>query len=134
MRQYYVYILRCSDGSYYTGMTNNLDRRVEEHASGLNQDCYTFEGRPVELVHSIVFFDVRDAIDCETMIKAWSHKKKEALVRGDRRGLKLLSRKKFSEKFKMQCIKAIAHQRFFVKLQFRALLGKGASTRNDNYS
>ena len=125
MREFCVYILRCADGSYYTGMTNDLSRRLKEHAEGINDGAYTHDRRPVELVHTIYFLDVHDAIDCETMIKAWSHKKKEALVRGDRRELKLLSKKKFSKKFKMQCIRAIAHQRFFVKLQFRALLGQG---------
>lgn len=50
MRIYYVYILKCSDGSYYTGVTNCLERRFAEHVDGRNVTCYTFSRRPVELV------------------------------------------------------------------------------------
>jgi putative endonuclease len=45
---YYVYIVQCSDGHYYTGVTNDLDRRLWEHNTGYNKDCYTFKRRPVE--------------------------------------------------------------------------------------
>jgi putative endonuclease len=50
MKLLYVYILECSDGSYYTGITNNLTRRLEQHQSGKNPDSYTFARRPVEMV------------------------------------------------------------------------------------
>jgi len=66
----------------------------------MNRDCYTFERRPVKLVHFMVFLDVRNAIDCEKMLKDWSKKKKEALIRGDRNALKLLSMKKFPPRCK----------------------------------
>jgi putative endonuclease len=49
MKIYYVYILECADGTYYTGITNNLERRFTEHALGLNQDSYTHDRRPVKL-------------------------------------------------------------------------------------
>ncbi len=42
MKRYYVYILKCSDNSYYTGFTNNIERRLNEHNSGINKECYTF--------------------------------------------------------------------------------------------
>ena len=77
---YYVYIVKCSDGSYYTGVTNNLQRRISEHDAGIDIECYTFKRRPVELVYSAYFFDVRYAIDREKQIKRWSRKKKEALI------------------------------------------------------
>ena len=48
MKSYFVYILKCSDNSYYTGFTNNLERRFEEHTSGKNKECY--DKRPLELV------------------------------------------------------------------------------------
>ena len=54
---YYTYILRCSDNSYYTGITNNLERRLIEHHKGLNPTCYTFNKRPVELVYQQNFLN-----------------------------------------------------------------------------
>ncbi len=83
MRDYAVYILRCADGSYYTGMTNDVDRRMHEHTVGLNRTCYTYERRPVCLVYSAHFHDVWDAIAWEKQVKRWSRKKKEALIHGD---------------------------------------------------
>jgi len=52
---FWVYILRCADCSYYTGHTDNLERRVAEHSSGAIPGCYTFKRRPVELVFSSTF-------------------------------------------------------------------------------
>jgi len=50
MNQYFVYILLCSDSSYYTGVTNNLDRRLYEHEAGFDPKSYTFKRRPLKLV------------------------------------------------------------------------------------
>ena len=50
MKFYFVYILKCSDASYYVGITSNLDRRVSEHNAGKYPDAYTHSRRPVELV------------------------------------------------------------------------------------
>jgi putative endonuclease len=83
MLQYSVYILLCSDGSYYTGVTNNLARRVQEHESGANTTCYTFRKRPIKLVYQCEFHFVEQAIAYEKQIKGWSRKKKEALISGD---------------------------------------------------
>ncbi|MGZ5134256.1 MAG: GIY-YIG nuclease family protein [Flavitalea sp.] len=47
--QYYVYIVQCRDNSYYTGITNNMERRLWEHETGYNPICYTFNKRPVQL-------------------------------------------------------------------------------------
>ena len=47
----YVYILKCSVKTYYTGITNNPERRLEEHSSGINKKCYTFSRRPLEIVY-----------------------------------------------------------------------------------
>jgi putative endonuclease len=89
---YYVYILACSDGSYYTGMTNNLERRLWEHATGFNIGCYTYKRRPVSLKYSIHFTQVRFAILWEKQIKGWSRKKKEALFEENWDEVKKLAR------------------------------------------
>ena len=49
MKFYYVYILLCSGGTYYTGMTNDLERRILQHKSGYKKDSYTFSRRPIAL-------------------------------------------------------------------------------------
>jgi len=77
---FYVYILKCSDKKYYTGVTNNLERRLEEHHQGINKNCYTFTRRPLELMYHINFIDPLEAIKWEKKIKDWSRKKKEALI------------------------------------------------------
>jgi len=83
MRQYFVYILKCADGSYYTGVTNDVDRRFDEHQSGYHPKAYTFKRRPLELVFYIDFPDPMQAIDFEKQVKGWSRKKKEAIICGD---------------------------------------------------
>lgn len=92
MRSYFVYILKCSDNSYYTGFTNNLERRFEEHSSGKNKGCYTFDKRPLELVWFATFNDVLDAISTEKRIKGWTRIKKEALINEDWDNLVLYSK------------------------------------------
>ena len=92
MKTYSVYILKCSDGSYYTGITNNLERRLYEHVNGLIKSCYTQDKRPVKLMYYEEFNDVKIAISREKQIKNWSRKKKEALIIGDLKLLSVLSR------------------------------------------
>lgn len=82
MKQYFVYILRCKDGSYYTGITNNLEIRLQQHQNGLNLNCYTFKRRPLVLVFYEMFQDVNQAIAFEKQIKGWRREKKEALING----------------------------------------------------
>jgi putative endonuclease len=82
MKGGWVYILRCSDGSYYTGCTSNIDRRISEHEVGIYPG-YTQNRRPVTLVFSERFNEIRYAIYAERQIKGWTRKKKEALIRGD---------------------------------------------------
>ncbi len=89
---YFVYILACSDGSYYTGVTNNLERRLWEHETGFNAGCYTYKRRPVELKYAIHLTDVRQAIAWEKQIKGWSRKKKEALFKEDWEEIKKLAK------------------------------------------
>jgi putative endonuclease len=80
MKTYFVYIIECSDKSYYTGFTNNIERRFTEHEKGINKDCYTYNKRPLKLVWFETFNDVLDAISTEKQIKGWSRRKKEALI------------------------------------------------------
>jgi len=96
-KQIYLYILECSDGTYYTGVSNNLEKRVLEHQSGVNAKAYTYSRRPVKLVYHIVFNDFNQAFEVETKIKKWSSKKKKALIEGDFDLLKVLAKKKFSK-------------------------------------
>ena len=77
---YAVYILRCSVGTYYTGLTKDLDGRVYEHENGIHPESYTFSRRPVKLVWSVVTESYQDAFQWEHRIKGWSRAKKEALI------------------------------------------------------
>lgn len=84
---YAIYILRCSDGTYYTGLTKDLDGRISEHQAGKISGSYTFSRRPVKLVWSIVTASYKEAFQWEHQIKGWSRAKKEALIRGDIEGI-----------------------------------------------
>jgi putative endonuclease len=83
----FVYILLCSDGSYYTGSTGDLARRVYEHQNGVLANAYTFHRRPVQLVWYEEVSTVIEALGFEHQIKGWSRAKKEALIRGDIEGI-----------------------------------------------
>lgn len=93
---YYIYILKCSDGTYYTGITNQLERRLAEHQSGDSKSSSTFKRRPLSLVFYTEFNNVEFAIEKEKQIKKWSTKKKEALINGAFDDLKNLARKNFA--------------------------------------
>ena len=93
MQEYFIYILECSDSSFYTGVTNNLERRVAEHNSGLIKG-YTSKRLPVRLVFSQRFSDINQAIKSEKQIKGWSRNKKKALIDGNFELLVDLSNKK----------------------------------------
>ena len=91
MKTYYVYILKCSDSLTYTGVTNNMSRRFEEHQKGLNKSCFTYNRRPLELIFHQEFNDINQAIYFEKKIKRWSGKKKMALACGDFDLIQILS-------------------------------------------
>jgi urocanate hydratase len=80
---YLVYIVECNDGSYYVGITNDIERRLREHNNGHNTSCYTYTRRPVVLKYVERFQNVDAAITWEKQLKGWSRKKKEALFRED---------------------------------------------------
>jgi predicted GIY-YIG superfamily endonuclease len=82
LNSFWVYILKCSDGSYYTGHTDNLENRIIQHQNSYF-DCYTSERLPVELVFHQEFSTRDEAFFAERKIKGWSRKKKEAMMKGD---------------------------------------------------
>lgn len=91
-KQYFVYMLQCSDNSIYTGITNNIGRRFEEHSTGLHNDAYTSTRLPVKLIWYELFNYILDAIAFEKQLKGWSRKKKLALAVGDYDELARLSK------------------------------------------
>lgn len=90
----WLYILRCSDGSYYVGTTRgSLDNRVAQHNAGTFQG-YTTSRTPVELIFLQWFDRITDAIENERKLKKWSRAKKEAFIRGDFESLQQLAKRK----------------------------------------
>jgi len=87
----WLYILKCADGSYYTGSTNNLSLRLAQHQAGEGGD-YTRRRLPVELVYVQEFPSEHEAFLRERQVKGWSRAKKEALIRGDFEALVELSK------------------------------------------
>ena len=88
---FHVYLLRCSDGSYYVGHTDDLDGRLARHASG-ELGGYTAGRRPVTLVWCTDFPTRDQAYELERQLKGWTRRKKEALARGDLEALRGLAR------------------------------------------
>ena len=88
---FYVYILRCADGSYYTGHTENLETRLAAHQNG-DIKGPTSTRRPVELVFTDQFASRQEALERERQVKGWSRAKKEALIKKDWDKLVALSR------------------------------------------
>ena len=78
----FTYILKCADGSYYTGSTSDLESRLINHQEG-SVKGYTKNRRPVELVFSDYSEDVYEILSAERQIKGWTRAKKEALINGD---------------------------------------------------
>jgi putative endonuclease len=62
MKCMYVYILECADSSYYTGVTNNIERRLNEHNEGIDPESYTYSRRPLVLKHYEYYTDPEQAI------------------------------------------------------------------------
>ena len=87
-------MLRCADGSYYLGHTDNLEQRVEQHQSG-DIAGYTQSRRPVMLMWQQDFSTREEALAAEQQVKGWSRAKKEALIAGDWERVSQLARKSF---------------------------------------
>ena len=95
MKLSYVYILKCSDNSYYVGVTSNLTKRFFRHQTGFYKNSYTSKRLPVKLSYYSKFTDIKLAIQAEKQIKKWSRAKKEALINGEFNKLPNLAKKKF---------------------------------------
>lgn len=77
---YYVYILLCADGTFYTGSTSNLTRRIRQHSNGSLRRAYTYSRRPVRLVWFKEFATLEEAEAEEKVVKRWARAKKQALL------------------------------------------------------
>lgn len=86
----YTYILQVSDGRYYVGSTENLEKRLAEHQRGEGA-MFTKAYLPVKLVYTEEYPRIEDAFRREKQLQKWSHAKKEALIKGDIATMKLLS-------------------------------------------
>jgi tRNA(adenine34) deaminase len=89
---FWTYMLRCSDGSYYTGHTDDLDARIGQHHAGVITGCYTHDRRPLTLVYAQPFETREEALAAERQVKGWHREKKEALIAGDFARLQMLAR------------------------------------------
>jgi predicted GIY-YIG superfamily endonuclease len=92
MTKAWVYILKCADGSYYTGHTTNLELRLAEHNSG-GVEGWTRQRLPVEPVFVQEMPSKDEAFLAERRIKGWSRVKKEALIAGQWDTLRRLAKK-----------------------------------------
>ena len=79
MLYFYVYILQCNDNSFYTGHTDNLEKRISEHNNGKFAG-YTSTRLPVKLVFHQEFGTRLEALEAERKLKNWSKIKKETLI------------------------------------------------------
>lgn len=77
-----MYILECADGSYYTGSTKELERRLLEHQNSHGAN-YTKKRLPVKRVYVEEFSRIDEAFYREKQVQGWSHKKKKALIERD---------------------------------------------------
>ena len=95
----YMYILECSDCSYYTGSTWNIENRFWEHQQGMGAN-YTRYRLPVTLVYSEEYERIEDAFYREKQVQGWSRKKKKALIEGRMEDLPKLAKKIFRNRKK----------------------------------
>lgn len=105
MQKGYVYILECSDGSYYTGSTIDIDFRIDQHNNGQGAN-HTKKHLPVKLVYLEQFQRIDDAFYREKQIQGWSRLKKEALIQN-----------KFEELNKLSECKNDSHNKMWLRLR-----------------
>ena len=98
-RMAFCYILRCVDGSYYVGSTDDLDARLVKHRDG-SASGFTAARRPVALAYSEVLDSIEAARARERQLKGWTHAKQDALTQADAGRLKALSRSNSSNSSK----------------------------------
>jgi predicted GIY-YIG superfamily endonuclease len=91
MKPFWVYMLRCRDGSFYVGHTDDLEKRVAEHQAGAIPG-HTKSRRPVTLVYATDTVTRDEALQREMQIKGWTRAKKEALIGADWSSIRQLAR------------------------------------------
>lgn len=96
--EFWVYILKCADDSYYVGHTDNLEVRLYQHHQGYFNSCYTFKRRPLELLFAETLPSRQEALERERQIKGWSRRKKLALIEQRWEDLVRYSKRKSIEK------------------------------------
>ena len=97
----YMYILKCADGTFYVGSTVDLEKRLQEHFSGLGSN-YTRKNEVKKSVYFETYTCIEDAFKREQQVKKWSHKKKEALINRDIKSLHDLSQCRNKTHYKNQ--------------------------------
>jgi putative endonuclease len=90
----WMYILKCSDGSFYVGSTKSLQTRIFQHQQGKGA-IFTSNRLPVELVYFEEYRNVAEAFAREKQVQNWSHAKREALIQNSFVELPELAKKKF---------------------------------------
>jgi putative endonuclease len=83
MKDWFMYVVRCSDGSLYTGVTNNIEKRILEHNCGTRGAKYTKSRRPVKLVYKIECESRSDALKQEWAFKKLKKTEKEQIIKED---------------------------------------------------
>jgi len=91
---FYVYILKCADGSFYTGHADNLESRISAHSQRFYKNCYTATRLPVKLVFVEEFGSRIEALQAERKIKKWGQRKKNILIAFGWEGIIKLRKKK----------------------------------------
>jgi predicted GIY-YIG superfamily endonuclease len=92
MKSYWVYVLVCRDGSFYVGVTSDVEARLAQHAEATDRRHFTYSRRPLELVYTASFLTPEEAIRAEKQLKGWSRAKKAAMLRGDWKRIQELAR------------------------------------------
>jgi putative endonuclease len=92
----FIYILECADGTFYTGSTKDLEKRISQHNNGTGAN-YTKTRLPVDLVYYEEYTRIDEAFNREKQIQGWSRKKKLALIEGNPQLLPKLAKKIFKK-------------------------------------
>ena len=110
MSRGFMYILRCADGSYYTGSTKDIELRLAQHQAGEGAN-HTKKRLPVELIYVEEFQRIDEAFYREKQVQGWSRKKKEALISGDTNRLKELAECKNDSHYKKGASTSLSPQK-----------------------
>ncbi len=88
---WFVYVLKCGNGSYYVGHTHDLTQRIDRHSKKQGAR-HTAQNSVLDVLHHEIHPTEADAVRRELQIKRWSRAKKEALIKGDLQELRRLSK------------------------------------------